>query len=145
MPLWVGCEILNFSCRMVKPTICICKNKDADQLRSNCEADQRLCFCYMDSAISILYIQSSKLLACFCDCTGWFISDLVGDPNCWFSHTKAHLISLKMIIDNEVKVKCDKGSVVHQEAFIVVIFNITINHLSCDQTNKVKCAPHSLN
>ena len=23
---------------------CICKNKDADQLRSNCAADQRLCF-----------------------------------------------------------------------------------------------------
>ena len=29
---------------MRKPTICICENKGADQLRSNCEADQRLCF-----------------------------------------------------------------------------------------------------
>ena len=29
-----------------KPVFCICENKDADQLRSNCEADQRLCFCY---------------------------------------------------------------------------------------------------
>ena len=29
---------------MRKPTICICENKGADQLRSNCEADLRLCF-----------------------------------------------------------------------------------------------------
>ena len=29
-----------------KPAFCICENKDADQLCSNCEADQRLCFRY---------------------------------------------------------------------------------------------------
>ena len=29
-----------------KPTICIGENKDADQLRGNREADQRLCFRY---------------------------------------------------------------------------------------------------
>ena len=29
---------------MRKPTICICENKEADQLRGNREADQRLCF-----------------------------------------------------------------------------------------------------
>ena len=46
---------------MRKATICICENKDADQLRSyadqlhsNCEADQRLCFRYMDSTITLL-------------------------------------------------------------------------------------------
>ena len=33
---------------------CICENKDADQLCSNCEADQRLCFRYTDSTISHL-------------------------------------------------------------------------------------------
>ena len=32
----------------------ICKNKDADQLRGNREADQRPCFCYIDSAIPLL-------------------------------------------------------------------------------------------
>ena len=32
----------------------ICENKDADQLHSNREADQRLCFCYTDSAIPLL-------------------------------------------------------------------------------------------
>ena len=40
--------------RMGKPTICIGENKGAGQLRSNCEADQRLCFCYTDSKIPLL-------------------------------------------------------------------------------------------
>ena len=34
-------------------TICIGENKGADQLRSNCEADQRLCFRYSDSTIPL--------------------------------------------------------------------------------------------
>ena len=37
-----------------KPDFCICENKDADQLRGNREADQRLCFRYTDSAIPLL-------------------------------------------------------------------------------------------
>ena len=32
----------------------ICENKDADQLRGNREADQRLCFRYIDSTIPLL-------------------------------------------------------------------------------------------
>ena len=39
---------------MRKPTFCICENKDADQLRGNRQADQRLCFRYMDSTIPLL-------------------------------------------------------------------------------------------
>ena len=39
---------------MRKPDFCICENQDADQRRGNREADQRLCFCYMDSAIPLL-------------------------------------------------------------------------------------------
>ena len=37
-----------------KPDFCICENKDADQLRGNREADQRLCFRYPDSTIPLL-------------------------------------------------------------------------------------------
>ena len=37
-----------------KPTFCICENKDADKLRGNREADQRLCFRYIDSTIPLL-------------------------------------------------------------------------------------------
>ena len=36
------------------PDFCKCENKDADQLRGNREADQRLCFRYMDSTIPLL-------------------------------------------------------------------------------------------
>ena len=39
---------------MRKPTFCTCENKDADQLRGNCKADQRLCFRYIDSTIPVL-------------------------------------------------------------------------------------------
>ena len=39
---------------MGKPTICLGENKGADQLRGNREADQRLCFRYLDSTIPLL-------------------------------------------------------------------------------------------
>ena len=39
---------------MKKPMFGICENKAADQLRGNCEADQRLCFRYIDSTIPLL-------------------------------------------------------------------------------------------
>ena len=39
---------------MGKPTFCIGENKDADQLRGNREADQRLCFRFSDSTIPLL-------------------------------------------------------------------------------------------
>ena len=72
-----------------KPAFCVCKNKGADQLCSNCETDQRLCFCYMDSTIPLLSNSKNfKLLAWFCDCTGRIVSDLVITPNCWFSHAQ---------------------------------------------------------
>ena len=37
-----------------KLVFCICENKDADKLRGNSEADQRLCFRYIDSTIPLL-------------------------------------------------------------------------------------------
>ena len=37
-----------------KPDFCICENKDADQLRGNREADQRLCFRYTDSTVPLV-------------------------------------------------------------------------------------------
>ena len=41
--------------RHEKTQFCLCENKAADQLRSNCKADQRLCFRYTDSTISLLH------------------------------------------------------------------------------------------
>ena len=39
---------------MRKPIFCTCENKDADQLRGSREADQRLCFRNIDSAIPLV-------------------------------------------------------------------------------------------
>ena len=63
---------------MRKPDFCLCKNKGADQLRSNCEADQRLCFRYTDSAISLLlkseissFLPASVTVQAVYDGAGW--------------------------------------------------------------------------
>ena len=48
--------------RVGKPTICLCENKDADQLSGDREADQRLCFRYMNSTIPLL----SKIYRAVC-------------------------------------------------------------------------------
>ena len=45
---------VNMSLVMRKPAFCICENKDADQLRSNCATDQRLCFRYTGSTIPLV-------------------------------------------------------------------------------------------
>ena len=77
---------------MRKPAFCICENKDADQLRGNREADQRLCFRYTDSAIPLLpKIRKFKPLTILRDCTARFVSDLVGNPEERFSHNEAQL------------------------------------------------------
>ena len=76
---------------MRKQAFCICENKDADQIRGNREADQRLCFRYTDSTIPLL--SKSKMLkplAIFSDCPVRFMLDLVGNPEDWFSHNEAH-------------------------------------------------------
>ena len=43
-----------------KPAFCICENKDADQLRGDREADQRLCFRYI---VQSLYFLNPKVQA----------------------------------------------------------------------------------
>ena len=47
MMSFVPAMVKDLSRHMGKPTICIGENKAADQLRSNCEADQLLCFRYI--------------------------------------------------------------------------------------------------
>ena len=73
---------------MRKPAFCICKNKDADQLYGNREADQHLCFRYIASTIPLF----PKPLAIFCDCTARFVSDQIRNPEDLFSHNKAHYL-----------------------------------------------------
>ena len=76
---------------MRKQTFCICENKDADQLRGNREADQRLCFRYIESTIPLLskyeissLQPSSVTVQLVCVGSG-------RRPERWFSHDAAHL------------------------------------------------------
>ena len=76
---------------MRKPTICICENKDADQLRGNREADQRLCFRYTDGAIPPL---GKSKISSFQPASVTVQASLYQtwlEPHCWFSHEAAHL------------------------------------------------------
>ena len=76
---------------MRKPTFCICENKGADQLHSNCKADHAFVF-----AIRIVpfpyflnpkFPASSHLLGLYSlVCVG-----PVQKPHCWFSHETAQL------------------------------------------------------
>ena len=74
---------------MRKPAFNICENKDADQLRGNREADQRLCFRYTDRTSPLLlntkFQASSHLLRLYSPVC-------VGNPEDRFSHNEAHLI-----------------------------------------------------
>ena len=69
-----------------KTILCICKNKGADQLRSNCATDQRLCFRFIDC--TTLYFKNPKIkpLTIVCCCTTRFVSDLVGNHEDRFTH-----------------------------------------------------------
>ena len=72
---------------MRKSAFWICKNKGAD----NRTADQRLCFCYIDSSVPL----SFKPLIIFYGCKDWFVSDLVGNNGDRFSRDMANWISGK--------------------------------------------------
>ena len=68
---------------MRKPTFYICENKDADQLRGNREADQRLCFCYTDRTIPLL--SKSEISSLWPSSVAvQFVSDQVGNQNVGF-------------------------------------------------------------
>ena len=87
----------NLSRLMGKPTICICENKDADQLRGNREADHAFVFAkWIVQFLLYLYpkFQASSILLCLCSsvCVG-----PVQKPHCWFSHEVAHFIADRLI------------------------------------------------
>ena len=59
---------------MRKPSFSICENKGTDQLRSNLEADQHLCFHYTDSTVPLL--SKSEISSHLLRLHSRFVSDL---------------------------------------------------------------------
>ena len=72
---------------MRKPTICMGENKDADQLRGNREADQRLCFRYTDSTFPPLLIPKFSRF--------WVSSVTVQAGLCW-TWSETHIVGFVM-------------------------------------------------
>ena len=66
-------------------------NKGADQLYSNCKADQPLFSLHRWYNSSSTYTQNFKILAFSCDCTDRFMSDLLGNPEDRFSRVAAQI------------------------------------------------------
>ena len=86
---------------MRKKDFCTSKNKEADQLRGNREADQRLCFRFTERTIPLLSESKiSKPLAIFSDCTARFVADLVGNPEDRVSH------NITCILKKPYKITC---------------------------------------
>ena len=85
---------------MTKPDFCICKNKGACQLCSNCLADQRLWFRFMDSTFLLLII--SKLSTCFqsfcCDCPS---RSGQKPKRTFFSHHITYITYQRMLISRQ--------------------------------------------
>ena len=75
---------------MRKPAFSICKNKEADKLRSNCAADQRR-FCYMDSTIILL--SKSEISNLYPSSVTEQPGLCQTNPEDWFSQNEAHIIS----------------------------------------------------
>ena len=85
-----------------KPAFCICENKGADQLRGNSAADQRLCFCYIASAIPLfpkseisnLSPSSVAVQPCLCQT--------------WSENPKTGFLAMRLILsENGQKAKTD--------------------------------------
>ena len=77
---------------MGMPTIYIGENKCADQLRSNCEADQRICFRYKDSTLILLLLKSkiSSFKPATVTVQTW------SEPKLFvFSHTGSYMIEME--------------------------------------------------
>ena len=88
---------------MGKPTVCLGENKGTDQLRSNREADQRLCFRDSDSTVPLLLkseISSFQLFSVTVQaglCRTWSETTLL------VSHEAAHLFDSVLVICQSLK------------------------------------------
>ena len=86
---------------MRKPAFCICENKGADTLHSNCDADQRLALFslhgYTISTIHLLSNSKISSLWAFCACTARFVTQLFGNHNVGF-------LAMRLIYYNHVHV-----------------------------------------
>ena len=84
--------IIQMSLVMRKPAICICENKDADQLRGNLKLINTFVFATrIVQSLYFLFTKKFKHRAILYGCTAWFMLGLVGNPGDRFSHNEAQM------------------------------------------------------
>ena len=102
---WCVSKLNILSPRMRKTTICVCENKDADQLCSNCTADQRLCFRNTDSKIPLLRVSKVSSFYLYSVtvqpglCRTWSETQIVGFP----THRLIYYSTVEIIFKNHCK------------------------------------------
>ena len=105
-----------------KPDFCECKNKGADQLRSNCEADQCLCFCYSGSTIPLLL--KSEI-------SSFYPSSVAAQTGlcetCWKPETLVFLLSGSYCI----ALSLASGITVSRHTTIVLSLQPVMNEMTC--------------
>ena len=86
---------------MRKLDYCVCKNKGADQLCSNCTADQCLCFCYSHSTILLPVKSSMTVQAGLCQ-------EMVGNREDRFSRVVAQWVFMflnnRLILQQKLRI-----------------------------------------
>ena len=75
---------MNYSCCIKKPAACMGENKG--QIICAVTAQLISVFVFATQIVQSpprpFLNPNFKLLACFCGCAGWFVSDLAGNSNC---------------------------------------------------------------
>ena len=83
-------SLIEMSHHMRKPKTCIDENKGSDHLCSNCTADQRLCFPYINSS-STVSLLSKSVISSFLLFSVAVCVDLIENPHHSFSHMTAQI------------------------------------------------------
>ena len=116
------------SCAVIKPTFCICENKDADQLRGN----QRLCFRYIDSTTPLLSkSEISSLLA-------YFVAVQPGSCGTWSETQKTCFLTLRLYVPHQCFGVCQSITVTHKGAYMAILYQ-EIYYLGKKQTSISDC------
>ena len=91
----------NMSRLLRTPTLCMCENIGADQLRGDSESDQRICFRHTTRIVQSPFFVNTKFHASSCLLL-WLYSPVCAQPGQkpqrWFSYEAAHILFIKFFI-----------------------------------------------
>ena len=114
-----------------KPTICICKNKGADQLRGSREADHA--FVFATRIVQSLYFLNTKFHASssFLRLYRPVCVEPVRKPHCWFSHKTAQILN-QVLLHTAYLIQFRSSEKVNKQGLVNDnLHQFSINRFSC--------------